>query len=210
MNILIVDDHAIVRLGLKQLVEEAYPYAKLEEAATGKDALGLLDRARWDLAILDVNLPDQNGVELLKTMKARQASLPVMMLSLHPEEQYALRALKAGAAAYLTKERAPDELATAIKHVLAGRKFITAGVAERLADIVFSPVDQQPHERLSDREFQVLLAIGQGKTVSAIARDLALSVKTISTYRTRLLDKLRVKNTTDLIRYTLDHALVEF
>jgi DNA-binding NarL/FixJ family response regulator len=208
MNILIVDDHAVVRIGLKQLVEEAYPYAKLAEAATGKHALGLLDMARWDLVILDVNLPDQNGFELLKAMKARLASLPVMMLSLHPEEQYALRALKAGAAAFLTKERAPEELAMAIKQVLAGRKFITATVAERLAAVAFSPVEQWPHERLSDREFQVLCAIGQGKTVSAIAGDLALSVKTVSTYRTRLLDKLQMKNTTDLIRYTLDHALV--
>lgn len=207
MNILIVDDHAIVRLGLKQLVTEAYPYAKLEEATTGKEALILLDRVRWDLVILDVNLPDQSGIELLKDMKARQASLPVMMLSLHPEEQYALRALKSGASAYLTKERAPEELATAINQVLGGHKFITPTLAERLAAIAFSPTDQLPHERLSDREFQVLCAIGQGKTVSSIASDLALSVKTVSTYRTRLLDKLDMKNTTDLIRYTLDHAL---
>lgn len=207
MNILIVDDHAIVRLGLKQLVTEAYPYAKLEEATTGKEALILLDHVRWDLAILDVNLPDQSGIELLKAMKARQASLPVIMLSLHPEEQYALRAFKSGASAYLTKERAPEELATAINHVLGGHKFITPTLAERLAAIAFSPADQLPHERLSDREFQVLCAIGQGKTVSSIASDLALSVKTVSTYRTRLLDKLDMKNTTDLIRYTLDHAL---
>src|SRR5215467_1199519 len=207
MNILIVDDHAIVRLGLKQLVTEAYPYAKLEEAATGKEALILVDRVRWDLVILDVNLPDQSGIELLKDMKARQASLPVMMLSLHPEEQYALRALKSGASAYLTKERAPEELATAINQVLGGHKFITPTLAERLATIAFSPAGQLPHERLSDREFQVLCAIGQGKSVSSIASDLALSVKTVSTYRTRLLDKLDMKNTTDLIRYTLDHAL---
>jgi DNA-binding NarL/FixJ family response regulator len=208
MNILIVDDHAIVRLGLKQLVAEAYPYAKLEEAATGRDAMILLDRVRWDLVILDVNLPDQNGIDLLKVMKARQASLPVLMLSLHPEEQYALRALKSGASAYLTKERAPEELATAIRQVLSGHKFITATLAERLATVAFAPADRLPHERLSDREFQVLCAIGQGKTVSAIASDLALSVKTVSTYRTRLLDKLDMKNTTQLIRYTLDHALV--
>ncbi|HKE60892.1 MAG TPA: response regulator transcription factor, partial [Nitrospira sp.] len=179
MNILIVDDHAIVRLGLKQLVTEAYPYAKLEEAASGKEALIFLDRVRWDLAILDVNLPDQSGIELLKAMKARQASLPVMMLSLHPEEQYALRALKSGASAYLTKERAPEELATAINQVLGGHKFITPTLAERLATIAFSPAGQLPHERLSDREFQVLCAIGQGKTVSSIASDLALSVKTV-------------------------------
>jgi len=131
----------------------------------------------------------------------------VMMLSLHPEEQYALRALKSGASAYLTKERAPEELATAINQVLGGHKFITPTLAERLATIAFSPAGQLPHERLSDREFQVLCAIGQGKTVSSIASDLALSVKTVSTYRTRLLDKLDMKNTTDLIRYTLDHAL---
>jgi two-component system invasion response regulator UvrY len=208
MNILIVDDHAIVRLGLRQLVMDAYPYAKLEEAATANEALTVLDQVRWDLAILDVNLPDQSGIELLKIMKTRQPSLPVMMLSLHPEEQYALRALKSGASAYLTKERAPEELATAIKQVLDGRKFITATLAERLASVAFSPAAQLPHERLSDREFQVLCAIGQGKTVSAIASDLALSVKTVSTYRTRLLDKLEMKNTTDLIRYTLDHALM--
>jgi two-component system, NarL family, invasion response regulator UvrY len=208
MNMVIVDDHAIVRIGLKQLVQEAYPYATIWEAGSGREALMLLDRVRWDLAILDVNLPDQNGVELLKAIKQRQPLLPVMMLSLHPEEQYALRTLKAGAAAYLTKERAPEELVTAIKQVLAGRKFITATLAERLATVVFSPVEQLPHERLSDREFQVLCAIGQGKTVSAIAGDLSLSVKTVSTYRTRLLDKLQMKNTTDLIRYTLDHTLV--
>ncbi|HEX9155520.1 MAG TPA: response regulator transcription factor [Nitrospira sp.] len=208
MNMVIVDDHAIVRIGLKQLVQEAYPYATIWEAGSGREALMLLERVRWDLAILDVNLPDQNGVELLKAIKLRQPSLPVMMLSLHPEEQYALRALKAGAAAYLTKERAPEELVNAIKQVLAGRKFITATLAERLATVIFSPVEQLPHERLSDREFQVLCAIGQGKTVSAIAGDLSLSVKTVSTYRTRLLDKLQMKNTTDLIRYTLDHTLV--
>lgn len=207
MNMVIVDDHAIVRIGLKQLVQDAYPYATIWEAGSGREALMLLDKVRWDLAILDVNLPDQNGVELLKAIKMRQPLLPVMMLSLHPEEQYALRALKAGAAAYLTKERAPEELVTAIKQVLAGRKFITATLAERLATVVFSPVEQLPHERLSDREFQVLCAIGQGKTVSAIAGDLSLSVKTVSTYRTRLLDKLQMKNTTDLIRYTLDHTL---
>ena len=139
MNMVIVDDHAIVRIGLKQLVQEAYPYATIWEAGSGREALMLLERVRWDLAILDVNLPDQNGVELLKAIKLRQPSLPVMMLSLHPEEQYALRALKAGAAAYLTKERAPEELVTAIKQVLAGRKFITATLAERLATVIFSP-----------------------------------------------------------------------
>ncbi|HSB44662.1 MAG TPA: response regulator transcription factor [Nitrospira sp.] len=208
MNMVIVDDHAIVRIGLKQLVQDAYPYATIWEAGSGREALMLLDKVRWDLAILDVNLPDQNGVELLKAIKLRQPLLPVMMLSLHPEEQYALRALKAGAAAYLTKERAPEELVTAIKQVLAGRKFITATLAERLATVAFSPVEQLPHERLSDREFQVLCAIGKGKTVSAIAGDLSLSVKTVSTYRTRLLDKLHMKNTTELIRYTLDHTLV--
>ena len=208
MNILIVDDHAVVRVGLRQLVEEAYPYAKFEEAATGREALDLLGRARWDLVILDVNLPDQNGVDLLKVMKAQQGALPVMMLSLHPEEQYAMRALRAGASAYLTKERAPEELTTAIKRVLSGRKFITATVAERLATVACSPAEQFPHERLSDREFQVLCAIGQGKTVSAIANDLTLSVKTVSTYRTRLLEKLQMRSTMDLIRYTLDHALV--
>lgn len=208
MNMVIVDDHAIVRIGLKQLVQDAYPYATIWEAGSGREALMLLDKVRWDLAILDVNLPDQNGVELLKAIKLRQPLLPVMMLSLHPEEQYALRALKAGAAAYLTKERAPEELVTAIKQVLAGRKFITATLAERLATMAFSPVEQLPHERLSDREFQVLCAIGKGKTVSAIAGDLSLSVKTVSTYRTRLLDKLHMKNTTELIRYTLDHTLV--
>jgi two-component system invasion response regulator UvrY len=208
MNVLIVDDHAVVRLGLKQLVEEAYPYVKVVQAATGAEALSLLNRVRWDLVILDVNLPDQNGVEILKKMRARQASLPVLMLSLHPEEQYALRAMKAGASAYLAKDRAPEELAIAIKQVMTGKKFITETVAERLATMAFTPGDQLPHERLSDREFQVLCAIGKGKTVSSIAEDLSLSVKTVSTYRTRLLEKLQLKNTTDLIRYTLDHSLV--
>jgi len=208
VNILIVDDHAIVRLGLKQLIEEIYPYAKVTEVATAKEALTVFGLVRWDLAILDVSLPDQNGIHLLKAMKARQASLPVMILSLHPEEQYAVRALRAGASAYIAKERAPEELSGAIKQIMQGRKFITTSVAERLAALAFSPEDKLPHERLSDREFQVLCAIGQGKTVSAIEGDMALSHKTVSTYKARLLEKLQMESTAQLIRYTLDHSLL--
>jgi len=208
MNMLVVDDHAVVRVGLAHMLLEAYPYAKISQAGSGQEALVLLAQTRWDLVILDINLPDLNGLDLLKTIKASHPSLPVIMLSLHPEEQYAVRALRAGAAAYLTKERAPQELAIAVTHVMSGRRFITSTLAERLADFVFSSSGQLPHERLSDREFQVLCAIGKGKRVSAIADEMALSVKTISTYRTRLLQKLHVSNTTGLIRYALDHRLV--
>ena len=207
MNFLIVDDHAIVRFGLKQLIEELYPHATVKEAASGEEAILMLSQVRWDLMIVDVNLPGLNGLDVLKATTKLTRPAPVMMLTLHPEAQYAVRALKAGAAAYLTKDRAPQELASAIKQVLAGHKFITASLAERLANDVGQPNDRPPHEQLSDREFQVLCEIGKGKTISDIAGDLSLSVKTVSTYRSRLLDKLQLKTTGDLIRYAIDHAI---
>lgn len=207
MNFLIVDDHAIVRFGLKQLIEELYPHATVKEAASGEEAIRMLSQVRWDLMIVDVNLPGLSGLDVLKATTKLTRPAPVMMLTLHPEAQYAVRALKAGAAAYLTKDRAPQELASAIKQVLAGHKFITASLAERLANDVGQPNDRPPHEQLSDREFQVLCEIGKGKTISDIAGDLSLSVKTVSTYRSRLLDKLQLKTTGDLIRYAIDHAI---
>ena len=207
MNFLVVDDHAIVRLGLKQLLAEFYPHATVTEAASGEEALRLIDQVRWDLLIVDVNLPDRNGLDVLKAATHRPLPIPVVVLTLHPEAQYAVRALKAGAAAYLTKDRAPQELSKAIARVLTGHKFVTATLAERLANELQTPADYLPHERLSDRELQVLCAIGQGKSMSEIANDYALSVKTVSTYRTRLLEKLKLKNTAELIRYAIDHAL---
>lgn len=207
MKILLVDDHAIVRVGLKQMLTDAFDQLDITEAGTGQEATAKAQETTWDLAILDINLPDTNGLDVLKRLKALRPSLPVVILSFHPEEQYALRALRGGAAAYVTKDSAPEELATAIKAVLAGRKYVTPSLAERLESVPAQAAGKPLHTLLSDRELQVLSMIGSGKSVTEIAAALELSVKTISTYRMRLLSKLQLKTTSALIRYALTHHL---
>ncbi len=207
MKILLVDDHAIVRVGLKQLLTDEFDQLEVIEAGTGQEAILKSQETSLDLAILDINLPDTNGLDILKRLKASRPSLPVVILSFHPEEQYALRALKGGAAAYVTKDSASEELATAVKTVMAGRQYVSSSLAERLETVPAQAAGKALHTQLSDREIQVLSMIGNGKSVTEIAEALALSVKTISTYRMRLLSKLQLKTTSALIRYALTHQL---
>jgi DNA-binding NarL/FixJ family response regulator len=207
LKILLVDDHAIVRVGLKQMLADAFAQLEVTEVGTGQEALAKAQEASWDLVVLDINLPDTNGLDVLKKLKTLSTALPVVVLSFHPEEQYAVRALKSGASAYVTKDTAPQELATAIKTVLAGRQYVTPTLAERLEAMPLHAAGKPLHTLLSDRELQVLSMIGGGKSVTEIAVALDLSVKTVSTYRMRLLSKLQLKTTSALIRYALTHHL---
>jgi DNA-binding NarL/FixJ family response regulator len=208
LKILLADDHAIMRKGLKDVLVEGLGQVEVGEAATGQEAVEAVRKQAWDAVVLDINLPDKNGIEVLKEMKALRPALPIIVLSLHPENQYAVRMLKAGAAGYLTKEGAPEQLVAAVRKALAGGKYVSAALAEQLAGSVGGK-PAEPHQTLSDRELEVLCLIAGGKTPTDIADTLALSVKTVSTYRARLLEKLHLKTTADLIRYALDHKLVE-
>jgi two-component system, NarL family, invasion response regulator UvrY len=204
---LIVDDHPIVRKGIKDLlVEEGFCHVVVE-AASGEAALTAVRRDPWDLLVLDVALPDKHGLEVLKEVKRMRPTLPVLMLSLYPEREFALRAIRAGASGYLTKDQPPVELAAAVRQVSAGRRYITPSLANQMADSLDLRQPAILHERLSDREMEVLQLLGQGKTVSAIADEMALSVKTVSTYRGRLLKKLRLRTTAALVRYAIEHRL---
>lgn len=208
-SFLVADDHAIVRRGLRQLVAEECDGAVVEEASTGQAVLEAVRRQDFALVILDINLPDKNGLEVLKDLQALRHAMPVLVLSHHAEEQYAARAFKAGAAGYLTKDSAAEELPTAIRKVLAGGRYVSSSFAERLAGHLTGDAHAAPHEALSDREHLVLCEIARGKTVSQIADEVALSVKTVSTYRARLLEKLGLANNAELMRYALDRRLVE-
>ncbi|MGA7802708.1 MAG: response regulator transcription factor [Gammaproteobacteria bacterium] len=207
-RILIVDDHAIVREGLKFLLQAQLGSASIGEAQSGEEAIALLHDREWDVVLLDVSLPGRSGIDVLHKIKSAGLSTPVLILSMHPEEQYALRAIRAGAAGYMTKESAPMELVEAVRKVVRGGRYISASLAERLAQELEKPAAGLPHERLSDREFDVLRMIASGMTVSQIAERVCLSVKTISTYRTRLLVKMGMKNNAELTHYALNHDIV--
>lgn len=204
---LIADDHPILRKGIRDLLLHSKTFSKAIEVANAREALSAVRREPWDLLILDVALPDKHGLEVLKEVKLLQPTLPVLMLSLYPEREFALRALKAGASGYLTKDRGPSELLKAVKQILAGRRYITSSLADQMAALVGSRQSATPRDRLSDREMEVLRLLGQGHTVTMIANDIALSVKTISTYRARLLEKLNLRTTADLVRYAVEHHL---
>jgi len=208
MRVLIVDDHAIVRRGLRALLSDELPGAAFGEASDAQQALKEMRRGKWDVALLDITLPGKSGLELLKELKAARPKLPVLVLSAHPEDQFALRALKAGAEGYLTKDSAPEELVKAIRKVLAGGRYVSPTLAEKLASNVRKDFTRLPHETLSDREYEIMCLIGSGKTVTEIAGDLSLSVKTISTYRTRVLEKLGVKNSAAIVQYAVRNGLV--
>ena len=208
VKILVIDDHEIVRRGVKQILEEVFPHVEVGEADTGQKGIAAVRQEPWDLAIVDISLPDQSGLELLCELHSTAPQLPLMVLSLHPEEQYAVRAFRAGAMAYLTKQTAPEELARAVKQVLTGRMYVTASLGERMAGSLSKNATSPVHHTLSEREFEVLVLLAQGQSVKHIAQSLALSIKTVSTYRARLLDKLQLSTTAELIRYALDHHLV--
>jgi len=209
IRILIADDHAIVRQGLKQILADTPDLVVVGEAANGVEALRMLREQPYDMLLLDISMPGKSGIEVLKQIKQEAPKLPVLILSIYPEEQYAVRLIKAGAACYLSKESAPEQLVTAIRTVAAGKRFISPSVAELLANELERDSDQPPHQALSDREFQILRLIASGKTVSEIADALALSVKTVSTYRTRLLDKMQLKNNAELTHYAIKNNLIE-
>lgn len=208
IRVLIVDDHAIVRRGLKALLSDELHGAAFGEASHAQQALEALRREKWDIALLDVTLPGKNGLDLLKEFKAERPRLPVLVLSAHPEDQFALRALKSGAEGYLTKDSAPEELVKAIRKILSGGRYVSPTLAEKLAANVRHDFTRMPHETLSDREYEVMCLIALGKTVTEIAGELSLSVKTISTYRTRILEKLGVKNSAAIVQYAIRNGLV--
>ena len=207
-RILIVDDHAIVRRGLRALLSEEFHAAVFGEAADARQALDELRRDTWDVALLDITLPGRSGLDLLKEVHAEWPTLPVLILSGHQEDHFAVRALKAGAGGYMTKESAPEELAKAVRKILSGGRYVSPALAEKLAMAVTKDLTRTPHETLSDREFDVMSRIASGKTVTEIADELSLSVKTISTYRTRVLEKLGVRNNAGIVQYAIRNALV--
>jgi DNA-binding NarL/FixJ family response regulator len=206
MRILIADDHAIVRKGLRQIAEESGRMI-VAEASNGQEALEKLRQDRWDALVLDINMPGRHGLDVLQAARDMQPGLPVLVLSVHPEDQYATRVLKAGASGYMNKDAAPDELVNALEKVAAGGRYISTALAERLVFDLSGDMEKEPHEKLSDREYRVLVMIGAGKTVGQIAEELALSVKTVSTYRSRVLEKMNLSTNADLIRYVIDHDL---
>lgn len=209
IHVLIADDHAIVRQGLKQILSETDDLLIAGEAGDGAEALQLARQQAWDVFLLDVSMPNRNGIDTLKQLKKEFPRLPVLILSMHPEEQYAVRALKAGAAGYLTKQSAPEQLVTAIRQVAAGKKYVSPAVAEQLVEAIADHGDRPPHERITDREYQVLVLIAAGNTLTQVAEKLNLGVTTVSTYRARLLEKMALKSTAELIRYGLENGLVD-
>jgi two-component system invasion response regulator UvrY len=209
IKILIADDHAIVREGLKRIVAETADMVVADEATNGHEVLDKVSNNEYNVVILDISMPGRGGVDILKQLKGQRPHLPILILSMHPEEQYAVRVLKAGAAGYLTKESAPDELITAIKRVSSGRKYVSSSLAEKLAFDLERDTELSYHETLSDREYQVLCMIASGKRAQEIAEELCLSVKTVSTYRSRILEKMKMKNNAELMRYAIKHELVE-
>ena len=207
MKILIVDDHAVIYQGLKRILDDEFEGATFGEARHSQEALDLVSRERWDLVILDVDLPGRGGLDVLKQMRAEHPKLPVLMFSMHSEEQFAVRALKAGASGYVAKDSASERLVEAIRKAIRGGRYVSAALAEKLAADLSRDVSPVSHEILSDREFEVMRMIAEGKTTTAIADLLSLSVKTVSTYRARILEKLQLETTSQLIRYVIDHGL---
>jgi DNA-binding NarL/FixJ family response regulator len=209
LRILLADDHAIVRRGVSQLLLERGIATEVVEADTGAQAISLAGQCPLDIALLDISLPDVNGVDVLKRLKRLVPRLPVLMFSMYREDQYAVRALKAGAAGYLSKSADPALMIAAIQQVAAGRKYVSPAMAEALADYVSLDSEQLPHEKLSDREFQTLCMLASGKRLTDIANALSLSVKTVSVYRSRLLDKMKLANNAELTFYVMSNRLVD-
>jgi DNA-binding NarL/FixJ family response regulator len=209
MRVLIADDHAVFRRGLRETIAEAFPKVTFGEAKTAQEALECVRQHDWELVILDISMPGRSGLDILSDLKRLRPRLPVLFLSMYPEEQYARRALKAGAAGYLTKDSVADELKTAVRRALSGGRYVSTTLAERLAYDLREGADTPIHELLSEREFQVLRMIASGKAVKEIADELSLSVKTVSTYRSRILEKTGMRTTAELIRYALQTQLVD-
>ncbi len=208
ISILIADDHSIVRTGLRQILLEGFPDAEIDEVPDAETMVQNIIKKEYDVVISDLSMPGRSGLEALSQIKLIKPKLPVLILSIHPEDQYALRVLKAGAAGYLSKDLAPDELVIAVKKVLAGKKYITDSIAEKLASVLDKDSQRQGHELLSDREFSVLKLLASGKSVSDIAESMYLSVTTVSTYRSRIMVKMDMKSNADLTMYCLQNQLI--
>ena len=208
LKLLIADDFPLFRRGVKELLVDGLGAVTVGECGNSHDLLELVRRKKWDVVILDITMPGSTGTEALKQLKAESPKLPVIVLSMHPEDQYAVRMFKAGADGYLTKASAPEELVKAVKKVLSGGQYVSPALAETLARTVKISTVGAPHEQLSDREYEVLCQIASGKTVSEIAETMYLGVTTISTYRGRILEKMNMKNSAELTRYAVQHGLV--
>jgi DNA-binding NarL/FixJ family response regulator len=209
IRVLIADDHAVVRRGLRDLLSDTSDVEVAAEAASSAEALERVRQQAFDVAVLDLSLPGRGGLDLLAEVKAERPGLPVLILTMHPEDQYAVRALKAGAAGYVTKESAPEVLVDAVRRVAAGGRYVSAALAEKLALHVGEARGREPHEALSDREFQVFRRLASGRTVGEIGDELSLSVKTVSTYRSRLLQKMGLRTNAELMQYAFRHKLVD-
>ena len=208
IRILVADDHAIVRRGLRQIVADESDMEVVGEAQTSQEILDLARQEEWDVIVLNVSMPGRGGFEALKALKQTHSKRPVLVLSMYPEDQFAVRAFRAGAAGYMTKESAPEELVQAIRKVVRGGKYVSPSLAEKLAAELGEDTERPPHEALSEREYHVLCLLASGKTVTQIAAEMSLSVRTISTYRARLLEKMRMKTNAEVTRYAIEHRLV--
>lgn len=208
IRILVADDHAIVRRGLRQIVADESDMEVVGEAQTSQEILDLARQEEWDVIVLNISMPGRGGFEALKALKQTHSKRPVLVLSMYPEDQFAVRAFRAGAAGYMTKESAPEELVQAIRKVVRGGKYVSSSLAEKLAAELGEDAERPPHEALSEREYHVLCLLASGKTVTQIAAEMSLSVKTISTYRARLLEKMRMKTNAEVTRYAIEHRLV--
>jgi two-component system invasion response regulator UvrY len=209
LKILIVDDHTIVRKGLIQILADSPYTIMVDEASDGEEALAKACAGDHDLVLLDISMPGKGGLDVLKELKVCKPGLPVLILSMHPEEQYAVRALRSGASGYLTKGTAADELLNAIRKVLSGGRYVSSSLAEKLAGSLEEKTERPPHETLSNREYKVMLMIGSGKTATEIAAEMSLSVKTISTFRTRIMRKMQMKNNAELTYYAIHNKLAD-
>ena|ERR1051326_1222292 len=207
-NFLIADDHPSVRKGVKQIISHEFSEVSFEEASSGSEVLKKAGEKKWDMIILDMDMPGRNGLEVLQQLKSDNSKIPVLMYSMHAEEQIAIRALRLGAFGYLSKTTADSELGDAIRAIMSGRKYITSSLAELLASQIENPGNKAPHELLSDREYQTLLLFAKGRTVSEIADELSLSVHTISTYRARILGKMEMKTNAEFVSYAIKNNLV--
>lgn len=209
IKVLIADDHALIRKGLKQLLDDTEELRVTGEADTGIEAFRMAQTGAFDVVLLDISMPDKHGIDVLKQIKDSQPQLPVLMLSMHPEEQYALRSMKAGAAGYLNKQSAPAQLVTAIRQVAKGKKYISSELAEQLAEGLSQGYQELLHQTLSNREYQTLCLMAQGKKLSEMADVMSLSPKTISVYRSRLLEKMKLKTNAEAIHYAINNHLIE-
>lgn len=209
IRVLIADDHPIVREGLRQILSETDDILVVDEASNGKEVLDYTWNNTYDVILLDISMPGRDGLEVLRELKRHKPKLPVLILSMYPEEHYAIRVLRGGASGYLTKSSAPDELISAIRKVATGRKYISSTLAERLTYELDRDADRPAHESLSDREYQVMHMIASGKTIKEIAEELCLSVKTVSTYRSRILEKMNMKNNAEIVLYAVQNKLVD-